>query len=369
MRRRLLVATRKGLFTIHLDGMRATVKEPHFPGVPVAQVLCDPRDGTIYAALEHGHFGVKLHRSRDGGGTFEEIATPVYPEKPADCEDLDPWRKTPVPWSVIKIWELAASTAEDRGGLWCGTIPGGLFRSDDHGDSWHIIDSLWNDGRRRRWSGGGYDHPGIHSILVDPADASRLTIGVSCGGVWHSTDKGGSWNLIGKGQRADYLPPEQALDPGAQDPHRIVASAADPKRVWNQHHCGIFRSDDGAQHFTEITADAPSRFGFAVAVSPGDPDTAWFVPGHSDMQRIPVGGHFCVLRTDDAGQSFQILDHGLPRPAYDLVYRHALDVDQDHLLAFGSTTGSLWVGPDGGKTFHLVSAHLPPIHAVKIVRP
>src|SRR6185295_18166250 len=64
---------------------------------------------------------------------------------------------------------------------------------------------------------------------------------------------------------------------------------------------------------------------------------------------------------------FTVLDRGLPqRNAYDIAYRHALDIDDtgDH-LAFGSTTGGLWVTVDQGDSWQTVSEHLPPVHVVR----
>ncbi|MHC5024096.1 MAG: exo-alpha-sialidase, partial [Planctomycetota bacterium] len=84
---RLHVATRKGLFTI--DRRRNggwSVSEAQFLGDSCTMVVRDPRDGAIYAALQHGHFGTKLHRSTDDGGTWVEVAAPVYPEPPDDDE-------------------------------------------------------------------------------------------------------------------------------------------------------------------------------------------------------------------------------------------------------------------------------------------
>jgi sulfur-carrier protein len=53
----------------------------------------------------------------------------------------------------------------------------------------------------------------------------------------------------------------------------------------------------------------------------------------------------------------------------DLVYRHALDVDDTgEVLAFGSTTGSLRVSDDGGDAWQAVSSNLPPIHSVRLVQ-
>jgi hypothetical protein len=134
--------------------------------------------------------------------------------------------------------------------------------------------------------------------------------------------------------------------------------------VWNQHHNGCFRSVDAGRTWTEITERAPSVFGFAVAAHPTDPDVAWFVPAVKDELRVPVDGRFVVSRTTDGGASFDVFGDGLPdRHAYDLVYRHGLDVDASgDVLAIGSTTGSLWTSDSAGERWDLVSANLPPIH-------
>ena len=112
---------------------------------------------------------------------------------------------------------------------------------------------------------------------------------------------------------------------------------------------------------------APSTFGFAVAAHPSDPDTAWFVPAQKDEKRIPVDGRVVVNRTCDAGRTFETLTAGLPQEhAYDLVFRHALDVDETgERLAFGSTTGSLWLSENAGDAWQALSSNLPPIHAVR----
>jgi hypothetical protein len=70
-----------------------------------------------------------------------------------------------------------------------------------------------------------------------------------------------------------------------------------------------------------------ATFGFAVAVHPRDPNTAWFVPEIKDEKRIPREGKLVVTRTRDGGKSFEVLSKGLPQShAYDVVYRHALEI-------------------------------------------
>jgi photosystem II stability/assembly factor-like uncharacterized protein len=170
--------------------------------------------------------------------------------------------------------------------------------------------------------------------------------------------------------RAESAPPEQQYEPIGQDVHCVVQCAANPEVMWVQHHNGIFKSTDGAASWLEITDVKPSTFGFPVAVHPKDPNTAWFVPSTKDEKRCPTDGKVVVTRTRDGGKSFEILTKGLPQTyAYDLVYRHGLDVDESgNKLAFGSTTGSVWITENGGDSWQNVSSNLPPVYAVRFVK-
>jgi hypothetical protein len=356
---RVRVATRKGLFTVTRRAGGWDIGEPALLTDPVTMVLDDARDRSLYAALNLGHFGVKLRRSRDDGASWEELEAPSYPAQPEGAPGA--------PWKLVQIWSLETGGADEPGVLWAGTIPGGLFRSDDGGATWRLMRALWDRPERAEWFGGGYDHPGIHSILVDPRDSRHVTVGISCGGVWTSQDAGQSWRLAAAGMRARYMPPDREADPNIQDPHRIVASPARPELLWAQHHCGIFRSTDAGAMWAEITGVPLSSFGFAVAVHPRDADLAWFVPATSDERRVPVNARLAVLRTRDGGKRFDVLRAGLPEGAcYDLVYRHGLAVDDGgERLAMGSTTGALWISENQGDSWQQVSAHLPPIYAVR----
>jgi len=355
---RLHVGTRKGLFELaRVDGAWEII-DVQFLGDPVSAVLADG-DGSVWAALDLGHFGAKLWH-RDHAGAWRELAVPEFPPKPEDSGD------DPHPWSLGKIWVLEPGGAPGR--LWAGTMPGGLFRSDDGGASWSLNETLWRMPERRHWAGvAGGEQPGINSVLVDPRDPSDIRIGVSTAGVWASTDAGGSWRLINRGMYAEYMPPEQRDNPIVQDVHRLARCAVHPEIVWCQHHNGVFRSEDAGTTWHEVTAIRPSKFGFAVAAHPSDPNTAWFVPAVKDERRIPVDGKVVVARTRDGGRSFDVLTRGLPqRHAYDLVWRHGLAVDESgERLAFGSTSGGLWTSEDGGQSWAMSEARLPPIAVVR----
>ena len=358
---RAWVATRKGLFELcRRDGGWA-IGRVSFLGEPVSMMLPPQPSGRMLAALNLGHFGVKLHASDDAGASWHELPAPVYPKQP-EGEPVGG-----VAWKLVQIWALEAGTGTASGLLWAGTLPGGLFRSDDGGESWQLVESLWHQPGRAEWFGGGYDVPGIHSICPHPQRPAELLVGISCGGAWVSTDAGANWRLQAQGMHAAYMPPDQAENPNTQDPHRIVRCPAQPDVLWCQHHNGIWRSTDNAQSWHAVTAAPLSSFGFAVAVHPQQADTAWFVPGVADQQRVPVGGALVVNRTRDGGRSFETLRDGLPQAnCYDLVYRHGLAVDASgQRLLMGSTTGGLWASDDGGDRWRAVAAHLPPIHAVR----
>jgi hypothetical protein len=368
MEKTLWLGTRKGLIAVHRKPSGWEIGGISFRGIPVPMLLPDRRDGRLHAAVEHGHFGTKMQVSCDGGATWEEEACPAYPPKPDGIPDtICPMSQQVVPWSLRKIWALESGGRDEPGVLWCGTIPGGLFRSEDGGASWSLVEGLWNRPERAGWFGGGADWPGLHSILVDPRNSRRVLVAISCGGVWETVDGGENWELLGEGLIADFMPPESVGDPNIQDVHRLDWCRDDPDQVWAQHHCGIFRSRDGARTFERIEKADPSDFGFAVAVHPSRPGTAWFVPAEIDDLRVPVGDAVCAMRTTDDGASFNALRNGLPQEhAYHLVYRHSLAVSDDgSTLAFGSTTGSVWISEDGGDTWSRLSAELPPVYCVR----
>ncbi len=357
----LIAATRKGLFRFDAtaaDPRRWSIAGRDFLGEPVTACVVDPTGRRWLAALRLGHFGVKLHASDDAAASWHEIDAPAYPAKPEDSDD-------PVPWTLDQVWVLEGMHRSRPARLWAGTLPGGLFKSEDYGASWALVESLWNRAERRRWFGGGYDHPGVHSIAASSTDPDDVLIGVSCGGAWRSRDGGASWRL-GTGMVADYMPPDQRGDDATQDPHAIVRSPSHPDVAWTQHHNGVWRSDDGGDHWHRLTR-GDGDFGFAVAVHPGDPQTAWFVPATADAIRFAPDAAMVVSRTRDGGRSFEALRNGLPQSdAYHLVYRHALAVSDDgEVLAIASTTGSLWASVDQGDSWTCVSTSLPPVYALR----
>lgn len=360
---RLILGTRKGLIIMRYTAGAWRVTLSTFHGIPISHAMQDHRTGTLWVCADHGHWGTKLYRSDNGGATLDEVPAPAYPE---GAVIYDVWQgNTEQPAKLSYLWLVQPGGDDQPNRLYIGTEPGGLFQSDDYGETFTLNEGLWNHpSRKGNWFGGGRDQAGACSIIVDPRDSSHLYVGVSVGGTYESTDGGKTWVGRNRGVRADYVPdpyPEYGLDP-----HYMLASPSNPDVLWQQNHCGVFRSTDGGLNWHDISQkDGPVKFGFALALDAQDDQTAWVVPGIADDKRMAVDGALCVARTQDGGQSWQELRNGLPQEnVYDITFRHALDIDGE-ALAFGTTTGNLFFSPDRGDTWQTISNYLPPIHSVK----
>jgi len=361
---RLILGTRKGLLLLEKNGRGWELACEAHRAAPVTHAMTDPRSGLLWACLDHGHWGTKLHRSRDKGVTWEEIPAPKFAEGMLMSNGI-PGSTSTMPATVSYLWIIAPGGADQPDRLYLGTEPGALFQSDDGGDNFQLVESLWNHpSRPENWFGGGRDYPGLCSIQVDPRDSQHIVIGISVGGVYETRDGGQTWEGRNKGLLACYLP-----NPAAEyghDPHFLLMSPANPDVLWQQNHCGLFRSADSGQNWTDISQPGgPAYFGFAIALDPHDADTAWVVPAIDAEFRMAIDRSLCVCRTEDGGKTWTALRDGLPqRETYDLVFRHALDISGDR-LAFGTTTGNLYLSENRGDTWECVTHTLPPIYSVR----
>jgi len=383
------VATRKGTFKVEKSAGRWRAALVGHSGIGVNYVARDPKTNRLWALLGHGHWGAKLSISDDDGATWRDNPAQVkYPEgaryigqdmfEDTASEFGVGWKTTTRNATLLKLWVISFG---DDGAIWVGTIPGGLFESRDGGASFELNRPLWNHESRggdlfngngtgeTKWFGtpaseGGEFAPGIHSIAVDPRHPERLLIAVSTAGVLETCDGGRTWRSRNKGMTMDHNP-----DPEAEwghDPHVIELCRTAPDHVWQQNHAGVFYSDNGAESWAKVSAPSDGvHFGFPVTVDAHDGKVAWLVPGVSDAQRMAIDGGLFVARTDDGGVSWRQQREGLPQEsAYDIVYRHALD-NCDDAVAFGSTTGNLYLSEDRGESWTVVSHNLPPIYAVR----
>ena len=365
----LLVATRKGAWLFHGDARRERwrVDGPHFLGHVVSHVQLDPRDGrTLLAAARTGHLGPTIFRSTDLGRTWQEAARPPAFAKAADGK---PGR------SVDHTFWLTPGHASQPGTWYAGTSPQGLFRSDDGGRTWAPWSSINDDPQYLAWMGtvqdGTPDGPKLHSIIVDPRDPLHLYFAMSGGGVHESRDGGQHWSTLVEG--LDVVEGFDASNVTFHDPHVVRMCPANPDRLYQQNHCGVYRLDRPGSRWTRIGKRMPRRVGdvgFPLVVHPRDDRVAWVFPmdGSDVWPRTSPQGRPAVYATRDGGTRWKRLDDGLPAAqAWWTVKRQAMTADAlDPVgLYLGTTSGELWIGRDEGAHWSCLARHLPEIYAVE----
>ena len=347
----LLAGTRKGLFLLRRDDAdpsRFEIDGPHLTGWEVFHAIADPRDGALYACANNWVYGATVHRSDDGGRTWQRSEGLGLPEE----SDL----------KLEKTWHVEPGHESEPGTLWLGGAPGVLFRSDDRGETWEPNRALLEHPTRERWQPGAGGMC-CHSIQLDRDDPRRMVIGISAAGVFRSDDGGETWEPANRGTAADFLP-DPYPDLG-QCVHKVLVHPARPERLWQQNHCGVYRSDDRGESWERLDGNGlPSGFGFPLALDPRDPDVAYVVPEESGENRVPPDGRLAVYRTDDGGATWTLFSDGLPAPAWVAVLREGMAFDERGVY-LGSQSGSIFVTSHRNGGWTEVVRHLPPVLSVE----
>lgn len=353
----LMVGTRKGLWMGTSDESREqwSWTGPHFNMEEVYSCMIDTRRDTprLLVGAASSWIGPQIGRSDDLGATWESGADGAirFPEG-TDA-------------SVERVWQLQPGVGDDV--VWAGTEPGAVFRSDDRGETFRLERALWDHPHRKEWA-AGYGGQAFHTLLPHPTDADSVTVAISTGGVYQTTDGGDSWEPRNKGIRADFLPEDQRYPEFGQCVHKVARHPSRPERLFAQNHGGVYRSDDEGVSWVSIAEGLPADFGFPVVVHPHEPETVHVFPLSGAEGRYPTDGRARVWRSKDAGETWEALGDGtLPDAFFVGVMRDGMCMD-DHESAgiyVGARNGSAWGSFDAGATWKELVRDLPDVMVVR----
>jgi photosystem II stability/assembly factor-like uncharacterized protein len=343
----LAVGTRKGLWLGRSREGGWDFTGPHHPMTGVYSVHLDAR-GQVLAGVVSEHYGPVVSKSDDFGKSWQELGRVAFPPDTGA--------------SVERVWQLQRGAG---GVLFAGVEPSALFRSADDGRSFELVRPLWDHPHRPEWQ-PGFGGQAIHTVLPHPTDPQRITVAMSTGGVYISEDGGESWNPSNTGVRAYFMPDNEYPEFG-QCVHKVARHPARPERLFLQNHHGVYRSDDSGATWQSIADGLPADFGFPIVVHPQHPDTVFAFPLTADHLRFPPDGKCRVYRSDDAGDTWRALSNGLPEEGFwTAVMRDAMCMDESDVY-FGTRSGEVYVGRDGGEHWERVIEHLPDVLCVRAV--
>jgi photosystem II stability/assembly factor-like uncharacterized protein len=387
---RILVGTRKGAFVLTSDGKRKNwdVSGPHFAGWEIYHVKGSPADpNRLFASQTSGWFGQLIQRSDDGGKTWIQPGTP--PGQPATAPEGKPnaesnkfvydtsagtgkpltthqwYDGTQHPWEFKRVWHLEPSLT-DPDMVYAGVEDAALFRSTDGGETWQELAGLRGHGSGPQWQPGAGGMC-LHTIILDPSNPGRVFIAISAAGAFRSDDAGKTWRTINRGLKSPFIP-----DPDAEVGHCVHHIAMHPSRpgvLFMQKHWDVMRSDNAGESWQEVSGNLPTDFGFVIDVHAHEPETIYVVPIKSDGEHYPLDGKLRVYRSRTGGNEWETLTKGLPqRNCYVNVLRDAMAVDSlDSCgIYFGTTGGQVYASPDAGDTWAPIVHDLPAVLSVEV---
>jgi len=374
----VLVGTSKGgfIFSSNASRKRWQVGDMIFKSWSMMHMQMDPRDQRLHAAVNHFVYGPSTHYSDDLGRTWTQAKQ--VPDLPRPSKSGRPF-STPEemfdadkgdgpgdrPEKMIKVWHITPGRPSEPNVLYAGAQPASLFVSMDRGETWSLNEPLYDHPQRGKWNPGAGGLC-LHSILLDPTNPDRMYVAVSAAGTYRTDDGGQTWSPYNKNVRACFMP--ENFPEYGQCVHKIAMHPSRPQVIFQQNHCGVYRSDNSGEDWIDIgEGKLPSRFGFPVLVHPADPQTIYVVPEESDEYHMSVDGKLVVWRSRDGGESWEPLTNGLPTTAHVDVLREAMAADNldDTGIYFGTNTGQLFYSRDSGDSWELLADFLPPIYSVE----
>jgi hypothetical protein len=317
--RTLIAGTTKGVF---LDG--------------VCQLAC----GGVRELVRVGDAilagsGAGLYRSTDGGLHWDLVGLENY-----------------------EIWQVRVDSL-DR--IWVGTLPAGLFFSDDQGLTWHGVDAFNDSPHQGQWC-IPLDPPveaRARAIVIDRDNPQRILVGVEVGGIMRSEDRGASWSLVLPGNNPDL----HMIFQHTQNPDVVFASTGygrlDGIAEMIEGNAGVFRSEDFGQTWDYRWVGIEPRYSRPMVIDDIGITVA-SAPSAFASYKQAGGAQAMLFHSADEGVSWREL---CAEASHANFHGLVADPEQQGAVYVGTDTGEIW-HVDQRAQWQQVSANLPAVLSI-----
>jgi photosystem II stability/assembly factor-like uncharacterized protein len=348
-------------------------------GETVREVARDPFNAKkLYAATL-----TEIHVSEDGGAS---------------------WQWLPSGGIVRRdIWTMAVHPTRPNE-IYVGTLPAAVYVSENGGRSFRELASFRDLPDYNKWT----FPPGAHvaharCIALDARAPDEIIVGIEEGGVARSRDRGATWEDISG-------PASPTAFPKINDPAGIVPyemGQHEEGRVYRDVHwltrhptkldslfastgIGTYHTDDGGKNWRKCEYGMGRAYAIPMTNHPSVPERIFLGAaengpatwaGYRTVRAGPYntvkfsrnataqtgGAKTQILRSDDAGRTWNKLTNGLPAGTEHMTCGFAAHPDDANTLCVGYTDGSVYATNDAGGSWRRLLVSQPKLYGVRLI--
>jgi photosystem II stability/assembly factor-like uncharacterized protein len=348
-------------------------------GETVREVARDPFNAKkLYASTL-----TEIHVSEDDGASWQWL-----PSGGIDYRD---------------IWAMAVHPTRANE-IYVGTLPAAVYVSENGGRSFRELSAFRNLPDYHKWT----FPPGAHvaharSIALDARVPDEIVVGIEEGGVARSRDRGATWADISG-------PASPTAFPKINDPAGIVPyemGQHEEGRVYRDVHwvtrhptkldslfastgIGTYRTDDGGRKWHKCEYGMGRAYAIPMTNHPAVPERIFLGAaengpatwaGYRTVRAGPYntvkfsrnataqtgGAKTQILRSDDAGKTWNKLTNGLPAGSEHMTCGFAAHPDDANTLCVGYTDGSVYATHDAGASWRRLMVSQPKLYGVRLI--